>query len=234
VRIRQWLQRRYGALPVREALLRGWDNAPYRHLGRYIIFACSYACSKSQHTSTMAFVSPPPRPVSSILAQKRRESFWRKLPLKSLYRVIGRWSIGDEPQRTGGYDRSGIVDTASFSNSDAGMVLPETVRTFASLYCKEHGLQADRFVASVFWKTIFPRAHFWGVPIFVIWSREFSADREFIAQAGQVENMEQYLEVEEVFHRWPGCRSFLRGKLGLRVSSRRVHRLVTVAFTDAR
>jgi hypothetical protein len=182
----------------------------------------------------MAFVSPPPRPVPTILARKRRESFWRKLPLKSLYRMIGSWSSGDEPQRNGGYDRSGIVETSSFPNSDAGMVLPETVPTFASLYCKEHRLRPDRFVASVFWKTIFPRAHFWGIPIFVIWPREFSVDREFVAQAGQVENMEQYLEVVEVFHRWPGRRSFLRGKLGLRVSSRRVHRLVSAAFADGR
>ena len=181
----------------------------------------------------MAFVSPP-RPVSTILAQKRRESFWRKLPLKSLYRMIGRWGIGDGPQRTAGYDGIGIVETSSFPPSDAGTVLPEAVPTFASLYCKEHGLRPDRFVVSVFWKTIFPRAHFWGIPIFVIWSREFSADREFIAQAGQVENMEQYLELAEVFHRWPGCRSFLRGKLGLRVSSRRLQRLVVVAFADAR
>jgi hypothetical protein len=182
----------------------------------------------------MAFVSPPPRPVSTILAQKRRESFWRKLPLKSLYRMIGLWNSGDEPQRTAGYNRSGIVDASSFLISDAGMVLPEAVPTFASLYCRKHRVRPDRFVASVFWKTIFPRAHFWGVPIFVIWSREFSADRDFIAQAGQVENVEQYLEVAEIFHRWPGCRSFLRGKLGLRVSSRRVHRLVAAAFADAR
>jgi len=182
----------------------------------------------------MAFVSPPLSPVPTSLARKRVELLWRKIPLRLLYRIIQRWRIGDEMQITGGYELSGVVEMSSFTNSDEGTVLPKIVPTFASLYCKKHRVRPDRFVASVFWKTIFPRAHFWGVPIFVIWSREFSADREFIAQAGQVENMAQYLGVVEVFHRWPGCRSFLRGKLGLRVSSRRVHRLVAAAFAEAR
>jgi hypothetical protein len=66
-----------------------------------------------------------------------------------------------------------------------------------------------------------------------MWPREFSEDREFIAQAGLVEDMEQYQEVEEIYHRWPGRRSFLRGKLGLRVSSRRVRSLATELFAEA-
>jgi len=189
---------------------------------------------KPAHFHIMAFVSPPPRPVSTIFDRKRRDSFWRKVPLKSLFVIIKRWSAGGEPQGTVGFGRSGIVETSSFPNSDGGAAPPAAVLTFASLYCKKHRLRSDRFVASVFWKTILPRAHFWGIPIIVVWSREFSADREFIAQAGRVENMEQYLEVEEVFRRWPDCRSFLRGTLGLRVSSRRVRRLVTAAFADAR
>ena len=133
-----------------------------------------------------------------------------------------------------GVDGSEKVETPAFPGSVGYTDFSDAAPTFASLYCKQHRLRADRFVASVFWKTLRPGAHFWGIPIILIWSREFSADRDFIAQAGRVENVAQYEEAEEVFHRWPGCRSFLRGALGLRVSSRRVRQLVTELFAEAR
>jgi len=153
--------------------------------------------------------------------------------LKSLFLIIKRWNSSGEQSATSDHGRNGIVETSTLY-LDAAVASSGPVPTFASLYCEKHRLQLDRFVASVFWKTILPRAHFWGIPIFLIWSQEFSADREFIAQAGRVESMAQYTEAEEVFHRWPGCRSFLRGRLGLRVSSRRVRRLAAALFADAR
>jgi hypothetical protein len=179
----------------------------------------------------MAFVSPPPRPVSISPVQKHSGFLWSSLELKSLLLIIRHWNSTGSQSGTH-HGRGGIMDTSDFY-LDASVASSRPVPTFASLYCKKHRLRGNQFVVSVFWKTIFPRAHFWGYPIFVIWSREFSADREFIAQAGQVETMEQYMEAEEIFHRWPGCRSFLRGTLGLRVSSRRLRRLVTELFAEA-
>ena len=99
-------------------------------------------------------------------------------------------------------------------------------RKCISLYCEKHHVRPDQFVASVFWKTLYPHARLWGIPIILLMPRAFEADRDFIMQVGQVETMDQYVDVEEGFHRWPGCRSFLRGKLRLRVTSRRVRRLV--------
>jgi len=181
----------------------------------------------------MTFVSPPPRTIPIILVRKHRELLWCMASLKSFFLISRRSGTAAEPTATSDSGRSGIVETPSSMGSDTVTAPSVPVSTFASLYCTRHRLRPDRFVASVFWKTILPRAHYWGIPIFLIWSREFSVDRDFIAQAGKVETMEQYLEVEEVFHRWPSCRSFLRGKLGLRVSSRRLRRLVAAVFADA-
>jgi len=118
-------------------------------------------------------------------------------------------------------------EAAVTADSSSAISLPNC----ASIYCERHHLRSDQFVESLFWKTLYPRARFFGFPIILLMPRIFSADRDFITQVGQVETMEQYKQVEEYFHRWPGCRSFLRGKLGLRVTSRRVRRLVEELLT---
>jgi hypothetical protein len=112
--------------------------------------------------------------------------------------------------------------------------LPEVSRPNCGLlYCEKHHLRTERFVASVFWKTLYPRTKFLCFPIVLFLPRVFSTDRDFIAQVAQVKTMDEYNEVEAGFHRWPGCRSFLRGKLCLRVSSRRVRRLVESLLVSA-
>ena len=107
-----------------------------------------------------------------------------------------------------------------------GSTAPVPRPNFASLYCASHHLRPDRFVGALFWKTLFPCARVFGAPVILLLPWKFAADREFIAQVGQVETLAQYTEVENGFRRWPGQRSFLRGYLEMRVSSRSVRQLV--------
>jgi hypothetical protein len=145
----------------------------------------------------------------------------------------GSFSISDNPDPS--YSVDGLTpppesfqeDTATdLGDADQGALPEDYPPNCALLYCERHHLGTERFVSSMFWKTLYPRTKFFCFPIILLVPRAFSADREFIAQVGQVETMEQYREIEDGFHRWPGCRSFLRGTLCLRVSTRRVRRLV--------
>ena len=148
-----------------------------------------------------------------------------------------------EPRRADGPDRSNITDTCELQRSAAGssaldgcfqdnlLTTPQArPPKCISLYCEKYHIRPDQFAAAVFWKTLYPRARLFGFLAIWLFPREFTPDRDFIDQVGQVENMEQYGDVEEGFRRWPSCRSFLRGKLGLRVTSRRVRRLVDELF----
>ena len=105
------------------------------------------------------------------------------------------------------------------------------IHNFASLYCKKNSLQTDRFATAVFWQALYPHARFLWLPLSLLNSDFFADDWDFIRQAGLVESMAEYIEVENCFRRAVNYNSALRGALRLRVSSRRIRRIANELFS---
>jgi hypothetical protein len=104
----------------------------------------------------------------------------------------------------------------------------------ASLYGLLHHQRPDRFVSSVFWRVLFPHARFLGFPIILLLPGICAPDLVFLARVGRVRTIAQYDAEEAVLRRSHRRSSFLRGKLRLRVSSRRVRHLVVALLAQAR
>lgn len=104
---------------------------------------------------------------------------------------------------------------------------------FASLYCAAHHIQPERFVVAVLRRTLSFRALWLGLPVLLLGSGLFAADRKFLARVGRVETMDRYSEIEERFRRGCGRRSRPRKLFRLRVSTKRLRLLVAEAFAQA-
>jgi hypothetical protein len=100
------------------------------------------------------------------------------------------------------------------------------IYNIASLYCNKYGVRPEQFVTSVFWRTLYARTWLFGLFIFLMAPGTFESDKDFIKQVGFVQTMQEYQEVENCFRRGFSHQSSLRSSLRLRVSTRRVRRIV--------
>ena len=140
---------------------------------------------------------------------------------------------GGTPLFRGG-SQANSTPSAPLAGEVPAPLAPPPSADCASLYGLLHHQRPDRFVASVFWRVLFPHARFLGFPILLLLPGIFAPDRAFLARVGRVGTIAQYDAEEAVFRR-SNCRSsFLRGNLRLRVSSRRVRHLVVALLAQAR
>ena len=99
-------------------------------------------------------------------------------------------------------------------------------RTFAELYCEQHALSPEQFQPTVLNATLYPHAKL-VAPLFrLLMPRFFSADLEFVQGVGQLKRFREYFIEAEEFAHHPLNRGFWRVTLNIRVSSRRLRRLV--------
>lgn len=98
--------------------------------------------------------------------------------------------------------------------------------TLAELYCAHYRVQADRFVSSMFWRCLHRRAWIFVPLLKLLRSDYFEPDRELIRDVGRLTRANGLTEDLADFHTHPLNRGFLRRRLGLRVSVRRLTREV--------
>lgn len=99
-------------------------------------------------------------------------------------------------------------------------------KTFADLYCEQRCLTREQFVADVFRRTLYAHARLLAPILRVLRPQHFAADYEFINGVGLLRRFRDYaLEAEEFAHH-PDNRGILRVTLNLRISSRRMRRLL--------
>ncbi len=99
-------------------------------------------------------------------------------------------------------------------------------RTFADLYCERHGLNPDDYVRTVVRETLYPHARLLAPLVRFLWSRHFSADIEFVQSVGMLRRYREYAVESEEYAHHPENRGFWRATLNVRISSRRLRRLV--------
>ena len=116
---------------------------------------------------------------------------------------------------------------------------PETLRpgcsaghpTLAEAYCRQRGLPAAEFERALLRETLPPaarRARF----LLALIPRYFEPDLIFIHHVGRLRRLDDLSYEEIEFRQDRANRSFLRGRLRLRVSTRRLRQVVERVFGD--
>ncbi len=98
--------------------------------------------------------------------------------------------------------------------------------TFAEKFCAQHEVHPADFEATVLKLTLRPVAGFLR-PLLNLNPDYFAADRQFIRGVGRIARIEEYAGEEEDFIHDPANRHFFHRTLHLRVSRRRLRKLVS-------
>jgi hypothetical protein len=97
---------------------------------------------------------------------------------------------------------------------------------FAALFCQKRDLAPDRFVEEVLAQTLYPHAHI--LYVLLVWlHRDYGAvDLEFINGVGRLSLLQDFRVEAEEFAHHPRNFGFLRQRLRIRVSARRLRQLL--------
>jgi len=97
---------------------------------------------------------------------------------------------------------------------------------FIELYCQKRDISPDRFLEEVLAQALYPHAHI--LYVLLIWlHRDYgAADFEFINGVGRLSRLQDFWVEAEEFAHHPRNFGFLRQRLRLRVSARRLRRLM--------
>lgn len=103
--------------------------------------------------------------------------------------------------------------------------------TFSEGFCAKYHVRPEAYEAEVMKRSLYPAARVVRGFLALI-PDYFSADRAFLNAVGRMTRRRDFglEEIEFVHH--PANRGFLRRQLKLRVSARRLHRLVRAVFND--
>ncbi|HTZ20221.1 MAG TPA: hypothetical protein VMC06_05000 [Opitutaceae bacterium] len=97
---------------------------------------------------------------------------------------------------------------------------------FVELYCQKRDISPDRFVEEVLAQTLYPHAHI--LYVLLIWlHRDYgAADFDFINGVGRLSRLQDFWVEAEEFAHHPRNFGLLRQRLRIRVSARRLRRLM--------
>ena len=106
----------------------------------------------------------------------------------------------------------------------------ESIATFAELYCQQRNLVPERFVEKLLAESLYPHAHIFFM--FLVWLHaDYGvADIDLIGGVGRLTRLEDYWAEAEDFAHHPRNHGLLRQRLRIRVSARRLRRLVKETF----
>ncbi|HVZ64932.1 MAG TPA: hypothetical protein VG936_10200 [Lacunisphaera sp.] len=105
--------------------------------------------------------------------------------------------------------------------------------TFSELYCARERIAPSDAPERLFRAGLYPHARLFVRLIRLLRRRHFLADHEFIEDVGYLRSLEDFSLALGCYIEHPDNRGFLRRRLRLRVSARRVLRIVRSVFTPA-
>jgi len=111
--------------------------------------------------------------------------------------------------------------TASASRS-----LMKSGVNFAELFCQKHNLEPDRFVEKVLAQALYPHAHIFYVLLVWLHPDYGAADVDFISGVGRLSRLQDFWVEAEDFGHHPQNFGLLRQRWRIRVSARRLRRLM--------
>lgn len=105
--------------------------------------------------------------------------------------------------------------------------------TFSELYCARERIAPSDAAERLFRDALYPHARPFAALFRLVRRRHFLADREFIEDVGYLRSLEDFSLVLGCYIEHPDNRGYLRRRLRLRVSARRMLRIVRSVFTPA-
>lgn len=99
-------------------------------------------------------------------------------------------------------------------------------RTFAEIYCEQRGVLPENYAKTVTRETLYSHARVLASLIELVRPRHFSADIEFAHGVGQIRRYRDYGTEAEGYAHHPENRGYLRALFKVRISSRKMRRLV--------
>lgn len=106
-------------------------------------------------------------------------------------------------------------------------------RTFADLYCARHGLTRQSYHAHVFRRALFPHARLLAGLVKLFRRMHFLPDHEFVEETAYLTGVADFSQPLGSFLEHPANRSVLRRTFRLRLSARRLLRLVRETFAES-
>jgi len=104
--------------------------------------------------------------------------------------------------------------------------------TFAEKFCARHDVAPEKYEEVVLKRSLYPVARLLR-PVLALKANYFAADREFIRGVGQLTLSGDFDSEAQDYLDHPTNRGFLRRVLKLRVSGRRLRRMVRDAFSES-
>lgn len=101
-----------------------------------------------------------------------------------------------------------------------------TEKTFAELYCIQKNIVIEEFEALVLRRGLYPHARLMAPLVKVLWPDYFAADLDFVRSVGRLRRFRDYFHESEEFAHHPANSGALRSILNIRVSSRKIRRMV--------
>jgi hypothetical protein len=101
-----------------------------------------------------------------------------------------------------------------------------TEKTFAELYCEQHGVEKADYDRVVLNQSLYPHARLLAPLIRFFWSDYFAADLDFVRSVGRLRRFREFFYEAEEFAHHPANRGFWRLTANVRVSSRALRRMV--------
>ena len=109
----------------------------------------------------------------------------------------------------------------------------QPMATFSELFCERYRVHPDRFASAVFWRCLHRRAWLVAPLVRAVSAEYFAADYDLIRDIGRLTQPERLADDLADFYSHPRNIGFARRRLKLRLSIRRVTRLVNHIFAAA-
>ena len=112
--------------------------------------------------------------------------------------------------------------------------LPGLMRTFAELFCEQHHVAPSNFVRAIFWRCLHRRALPFAPFVVLLHSRYFIVDYDLVSNVGALTCMSYLDEEIDDFHADTRNRGFVRRRLKIRISGRRLCHVAHSVLGDTR
>jgi hypothetical protein len=103
---------------------------------------------------------------------------------------------------------------------------PMTEKTFAELFCEKHGLSAEKYERVVVGRALYPHARLLAPLVAFLWPQHFAADLDFVRSVARLRRYREFFFESEEFAHHPANRGFWRLTAHIRISSRKLRRMV--------
>ena len=101
-----------------------------------------------------------------------------------------------------------------------------TEKTFAELFCEKHGLDAEQYERVVMRRALYPHARIVAPLVALLWPQHFAADVDFVRSVARLRRYREFFFESEEFAHHPANRGFWRLAAHIRISSRKLRRMV--------